>query len=126
MLDQAQQLMKADIPGGFNLGRKSMIKYLKKPGITGYSLESIPGGEKYFIAEEKEWFHCCCCWMGAGPRLHLRESSDVDAEDAMLFAAHRKCPCASPEIDVEMPDGEVVAGADEHTFCCIGADTDTQ
>jgi len=126
MLDQAHSLMKADVPGGFNLGKSCSIKAIRKPGVSGYSLESFPGGETYFMAEDKECFHCCCCWIGAGPKLHLRESSDIQAEDALTFSAHRKCPCASPEIDVDLPDGELLAGADEHTCCCLGADTDTQ
>ncbi|CAE8583922.1 unnamed protein product [Polarella glacialis] len=123
MLDMGKRMLKADVPGGFTLGDKVLIQGNAQPGMSGFRVTSVPDGAEIYIAEERGCFHCCCCWMGTGPTYHVIKGNPLTGTDVLLMQSHRLCCCTSPEIDVLTPDGELLAGVDEHGCCCFSTST---
>jgi len=121
-LDQAENMFKADVPGGFQLGHAVEISASRTAGIEGWKMTSVPDGTEMFVGEESGCMHCLCCWMGSGPTYHIYEGNPMNGKEILLMQSHRLCCCTSPEVDVHAPDGtQEIAGADEHGCCCFSS-----
>eukprot|EP00933_Yihiella_yeosuensis_P047209 TRINITY_DN42939_c0_g1_i1.p1 TRINITY_DN42939_c0_g1~~TRINITY_DN42939_c0_g1_i1.p1 ORF type:complete len:266 (+),score=31.03 TRINITY_DN42939_c0_g1_i1:33-800(+) len=123
LANEAKQMFKADIPGGFTLGSSVIIQPAGQYGMTGFRMTSVPDGAEIYIAEERGCCHCCCFWMGPGPTFHFIDGNPIAGNDMLLMQSHRMCCCASPEIDVMTTEGELVAGVDDNGCCCCTTST---
>jgi hypothetical protein len=123
LIDEAESLWHSDVPGGFQLGNTVDIAASTIPGVRGFMMQSMPDGAEYFIGEDFGSFDCCCFWTGKGPTYHIIEGNPMNGEEVLVMQSHKMFCCASPELDVLTPDGEVIARADEHAACCCFAHT---
>jgi len=124
LLEEAQNLWNSDVPGGFQVGQSVDLTRSAIPGVSGFTMQSMPDGTDYFIGEEFGAWHCCCCWMGKGPTYHVIEGNPMNGEELIQMHSSRLFCCASPEMDViSLDGGEVFAIADEHATCCFFAST---
>mmetsp|Transcript_84911 Transcript_84911/g.214208 ORF Transcript_84911/g.214208 Transcript_84911/m.214208 type:complete len:291 (+) Transcript_84911:166-1038(+) len=123
LIEEAEAMWHSDVPGGFQLGHIVDITVSTVPGVRGFVMQSAPDGAEYFIAEDFGCFDCCCLWMGKGPTYHIIEGNPMHGNEVLMLQSHRPCCCVSPELDVMSPDGEVIAKAVEHSYCCCFANT---